>query len=70
MNKMELIDTLRFEAELTKTEAAAVVDLFLMKWPMRLLTVTGLKSGDCVLFMSKNTRRMPVGTRKQGNRLR
>jgi integration host factor subunit beta len=28
MNKMELIDTLRFEAEITKSEAAAVVDLF------------------------------------------
>jgi len=28
MNKQELIDTLRFEAELTKLEAAAVVNLF------------------------------------------
>ena len=28
MNKMELIDTLRFEAEITKSEAAAVVNLF------------------------------------------
>jgi integration host factor subunit beta len=28
MNKLELINTLRFEAELTKFEAAAVVDLF------------------------------------------
>ncbi len=28
MNKLELINTLRFEAELTKSEAAAVVDLF------------------------------------------
>jgi len=28
MNKMELIDTLRFEAEITKSEAAAVVDMF------------------------------------------
>jgi integration host factor subunit beta len=28
MNKMELIDTLRFETEITKSEAAAVVDLF------------------------------------------
>jgi integration host factor subunit beta len=28
MNKLELIDTLRFEAKLTKSEAAAVVDLF------------------------------------------
>jgi integration host factor subunit beta len=31
MNKLELIDTLRFEAELTKSEAAAVVDLFFKK---------------------------------------
>ncbi len=28
MNKMDLINTLRYEAELTKSEAAAVVDLF------------------------------------------
>ena len=32
MNKMELIDTLRFEAEITKSEAAAVVDLFFNKF--------------------------------------
>jgi integration host factor subunit beta len=31
MNKMELIDTLRLEAEVTKSEAAAVVDLFFNK---------------------------------------
>ena len=28
MNKLELINALRFEAELSKSEAAAVVDLF------------------------------------------
>ena len=28
MNKLELINALRFEAELTKSEAATVVDLF------------------------------------------
>ena len=28
MNKLELIDNLRFEAKISKTEAAAVVDLF------------------------------------------
>ena len=28
MNKLELIDSLRFEAEIAKSEAAAVVDLF------------------------------------------
>ena len=31
MNKLELIDTLRSEAEITKSEAAAVVDLFFNK---------------------------------------
>jgi len=31
MNKLELIDTLRFEAEITKSEAAAVVGLFFNK---------------------------------------
>lgn len=34
MNKMELINTLRFEAEITKSEAAAVVELFFTRlWP-------------------------------------
>jgi integration host factor subunit beta len=28
MNKLELINTLRFEADLTKSEAATIVDLF------------------------------------------
>jgi len=28
MNKLELIDSLRFEAEIAKSEAAAIVDLF------------------------------------------
>ena len=31
MNKLKLIDTLRFEAEITKSEAAAVVDLVFNK---------------------------------------
>jgi integration host factor subunit beta len=31
MNKPELIDNLRFEAEITKSEAAAVVDVFFDK---------------------------------------
>ena len=31
MNKMELINTLRFEAEITKSEAAAVVEMFFNK---------------------------------------
>ena len=51
MNKLELIKKLRNECQISKKEAAAVVDLFLMKWPMRLQRVTGLKFGDCVLFM-------------------
>ena len=42
-------------------KAVAVVDLFLMRWPMRLLRVIGLKFADCVPFMSRNTKRMPGG---------
>jgi integration host factor subunit beta len=40
MNKLELIDTLRFEAEIKKSEAAAVVNLFFNKM------VDALANGD------------------------
>jgi integration host factor subunit beta len=40
MNKLELINALRFEAEITKSEAAAVVNLFFNKM------VDALASGD------------------------
>ena len=68
MNKLDLIAALKNKTDITKSEAAAIVDLFLMKWPMHLLTVIGLKFADCVLFMSRNTKRMPGGIRKLGNR--
>ena len=42
MNKLELIDTLRFEAEITKSEAAAVVGLFFNK------IINSLADGDRV----------------------
>ena len=42
MNKLELIDNLRFEAEITKSEAAAVVDLFFNEM------VNALAEGDRV----------------------
>ena len=70
MNKLDLIAALRNEAELTKSEAATVVDLFFMRWPMHLQKVTGLKSGDCVHFMSRNTKRMPEEILKRGKRSR
>ena len=40
MNKLELIDTLRFEAQIKKSEAAAVVNLFFNKM------VDALANGD------------------------
>ena len=43
MNKLDLTVALKKETELTKSDAAAVVDFFLMKWLMRLQRVTGLK---------------------------
>ena len=51
MNKLELINTLRNECQISKKEAAAIVDLFFNKISTRLQRVTGLKSADCVLFM-------------------
>jgi len=41
MNKLELIKTLRNEDQISKKKAAAVVDLFLMKWAMHWQRVTG-----------------------------
>jgi integration host factor subunit beta len=54
MNKLELIDNLRFEAEITKSEAAAVVDVFFDK------IASALANGDrveirglCSFFVKK-----------------
>ena len=54
MNKLELIDNLRFEAEITKSEAAAVVDVFFYK------IANALANGDrveirglCSFFVKK-----------------
>jgi len=54
MNKLELIDNLRFEAEITKSEAAAVVDVFFDK------IANALANGDrveirglCSFFVKK-----------------
>ena len=72
MNKLELIETLRDEGQISKKEAAAVVDLFFNEIANNACRerVTGLKSVDCVLFMSRNTKRMPGGILKLGNRPR
>ena len=70
MNKLELTAALKNDAELTKSEAAAVVDLFLMRWPMRLQRVTELKSADCVHFLLMNIKRMPGEIPKLGKESR
>ncbi len=56
MNKMELIDTLRFEAELTKLEAAAVVDLFFNEMANALAKGNRVKiRGLCSFYVKKYT---------------
>ena len=50
MNKLELIQALKDATDLTKPEAAAVVDIFFMEWPVPWPKVIGWKSEDCVLF--------------------
>jgi len=53
-------------ARFQRKKLQQLLTCFLMKWPMRLQKVTGLKSADCVLFMSRNIKRMPGGIRKLG----
>ncbi len=54
MNKLELINALRFEAEITKSEAAAVINLFFNEMANALAERgPGSKSGDCGLKMTK-----------------
>ena len=54
MNKMELIDTLRFEAEITKSEAAAVVDLFFNEMANALAVGDRVEiRGLCSFFVKK-----------------
>lgn len=50
MNKLELIQALKDATDLTKPQAAAVVDIFSMKWPRSLPRKDGWRSGDCVRF--------------------
>jgi hypothetical protein len=54
VNKLELIKKLTEECEISKKEAAAVVDMFLIKSRRRLQRVSGLRSVGCALFLSKN----------------
>ena len=66
MNKLELIDTLKNECQITKKEAAAIVDIFLIKSQRRLLRVIGLKSGDYALFFVKEYKSYPGRNPKTG----
>ncbi|WP_319408748.1 hypothetical protein [uncultured Desulfosarcina sp.] len=50
MNKLELVQALKDATELSRTEAAAVADIFLVEWPMPWPKEAVLKSGDCVRF--------------------
>ena len=52
MNKLELINALRDECQISKKEAATIVDLFFDEMAQqRLQRVTGLKSADYALFL-------------------
>ena len=64
MNKLDLIESLKTEAGLTKNEAVAVVLLFFDEWQIPRPTVTGWKSGDCARFMLRNTNHTSVEIQK------
>jgi hypothetical protein len=68
MNKLELIQALKDATDLTKPEAAAVVDIFSMEWPMPLPKVIGWKSEDCVLFSSRNMMDTPGAIQRPARR--
>ena len=50
MNKLELIQALKDATDLTKPEAAAVVDIFFNGMADALAKGDGWKSGDCARF--------------------
>ncbi len=68
MNKLDLIATLKNETRLTKSEATAVVDLFFDEINAALTKGERVEIRGCVPSMSRNTRRMPGGILKPGNR--
>ena len=70
MIKSDLINALYSEYNITKQEAAAIVNLFLTRCPTSLQTGKGLKLGDCVPFMLKNIMNTPEETQKLGGVLR
>jgi integration host factor subunit beta len=50
MNKLELIQALKDATDLSKSEAAAVVDIFFNGMADALAKGTELRSGDCARF--------------------
>ena len=50
MNKLEHIQTLKDSADLSKSQAAAVVDILLMEWPTSLPMEFGWRSRNCAHF--------------------
>ena len=65
MNKMELINALRDECQISKKEAAAVVDLFFNEMANALAKGDRVEIRGLCSFYVKNIKRMPGGIRKQ-----
>ena len=67
MNKFELIQALKDATNLTKPEAADVVDIFFNGMADAMSKVIGSRSVDCAHFSLRNMMDIPGGIRKQGN---
>ena len=70
MNKLELVEALKQEVNLTKNEAVVVVDVFFDSIAKPLQKVTGWKSEAYARFMSSHTRPTQEETQKQANRFK
>ena len=64
MNKMELISALKTEANLSKAEAARVVQSFSIIWRRDWRAENVLRSEGCAASTSRTTRATPAGTPK------
>ena len=67
MNKLELIQALKDATDLTKPEAAAVVDIFLVECLRHWRREDGSKSGVSVLSLLRSTDHIPGATPKRAN---
>ena len=64
MNKLELISALKTEANISKAEAAKVVQIFFDNMADAMARESVSKSVACAAFSSRNTKDIRVGTPK------